>query len=148
MLDAREHLAPQILGGRLKVVDYLRIWADEEGDTHLEEVTLERVVNPAEHGVAELWVSPGVSVDRMQFLNVQALDQVPAEHQAPRRQFVVFLDGWVKITTSDGDSRTLPAGSVVFADDTEGKGHVTELEPGSRRVLQIPLDFAGDREAT
>ena len=121
-------------------MDYLRIWADDSGETHLEEVTLDRVVNPAERGVAELWVSPALSVDRIQFLDVQALDQVPAEHQAPRRQFVVFLDGWVSITTSDGDSRVLPAGSVVLAEDVEGKGHVTELEPGLRRVLQIPLD--------
>ena len=123
-------------------MDYLRIWADEHGETHLEEVTVERVVIPAERGVAELWASLGVDVDRMQFLTVQAVDQRPAEHRAPRRQFVVFLDGWVRITTSDGDSRTLPAGAVVLADDVEGKGHVTELEPGARRVLQIPLDPA------
>lgn len=118
----------------------MRIWADGDGETHLEEVTLDRVVNPAERGVAELWVSAGVDVDRMQFLTVQAIDQVPAPHQAPRRQFVVFLDGWVRITASDGDVRTLSAGGVVLAEDVEGNGHVTELEPGVRRVLQIPLD--------
>lgn len=123
-------------------MDYLRIWADDEGETHLEEVALERVVSPAERGVSELRVSPGIGVDRMQFLEVQAIEQVPSEHQAPRRQFVVFLDGWVRITTSDGDSRTLPAGGVVLAEDVHGKGHITELEPGVRRVLQIPLDPA------
>ncbi|HBU01395.1 MAG TPA: hypothetical protein DEB20_02345, partial [Acidimicrobiaceae bacterium] len=90
--------------------------------------------------VAELWVSPGVNVANMQFLTVQAVDQVPAPHNAPRRQFVVFLDGWVRITASDGETRTLPAGSVVLAEDEHGKGHITELEPGVRRVLQIPLD--------
>jgi len=121
-------------------VDYLRIWADEDGESHFEDVTLDRVVTPAEKGVAELWVSPGVDVDRVQFLTVQAVDQVPAAHNAPRRQFVVFLDGWVRITTSGGETRTLPAGSVVLAEDEHGKGHVTELEPGVRRVLQIPLD--------
>ncbi len=122
------------------VVDYLRIWADADGESHFEEVSLDRVVNPAEHGVAELWVSPGVDVANMQFLTVQAVDQVPAPHNAPRRQFVVFLDGWVRITASDGETRTLPAGSVVLAEDEHGKGHITELEPGVRRVLQIPLD--------
>ena len=121
-------------------MDYLRIWADEDGESHFEDVTLDRAVNPAERGVAELRVSPGVDVDRVQFLTVQAVDQVPAAHNAPRRQFVVFLDGWVRITTSDGETRTLPAGGVVLAEDEHGKGHVTELEPGVRRVLQIPLD--------
>ena len=126
-------------------MDYLRIWADADGETHLEDVSMERVVSPAERGISELHVSPGVRVDRMQFLEVQALDQVPAEHRAPRRQFVVFLDGWVRISTSDGDSRTLPAGGVVLAEDVHGKGHVTELEPGIRRLLQIPLDVEADR---
>lgn len=125
-------------------VDYLRIWADADGETHLEEVSVDRVVQPAERGVAELWVSNGADVDRLQFLDVQALDQVPAPHRAPRRQFVVFLDGWVRITASDGESRMLPAGSVVLAEDVDGKGHVTELEPGIRRVLQIPLDRRED----
>lgn len=130
----------RVADGRLVLVDYVRIWADENGETHLEEVALERAVHPAEKGVAELWVSAGAAVDRLQFLDVQAIDQEPAPHRAPRRQFVVFLDGWVRITTSDGDSRLLPAGSVVLAEDTVGSGHVTELEPGVRRVLQIPLD--------
>lgn len=121
-------------------MDYLRIWADDDGETHFEEVTLDRVVNPPERGVAELWVSPGTQVDRLQFITVQAVDQVPAPHNAPRRQFVIFLDGWVRITTSDGETRTLPAGAVVLADDVDGKGHVTELEPGIRRVVQIPLE--------
>ena len=121
-------------------MDYLRIWADESGETHLDEVTPDRIVTPAEHGVSELWSSLATSVDRIQFLDVQAVDQVPAEHRAPRRQFVVFVDGWASITTSDGDSRVLPAGSVVLAEDVVGKGHITELEPGVRRVLQIPLD--------
>ncbi len=125
--------------GRLAAVDYLRIWADESGETHLDEVTDGREISPAEHGVSELHVSPGHPVDRVHFLEVQAVDQRPAEHRAPRRQLVVFLDGWVRITTSDGDSRTHPAGSVVLADDVEGKGHVTELEPGTRKVLLLPL---------
>jgi hypothetical protein len=121
-------------------VDYLRIWADDDGESHLEEVTLDRVLFPAAAGVVELHVSDGIGVDRMQFLEAYAADQKPDWHCAPRRQFVVWLDGSVRITTSDGDSRMLPAGSVVLAEDLEGKGHVTEHEPGARRILQIPLD--------
>ena len=34
------------------------------------------------------------------------------------------------------------AGSVVLAEDVAGRGHVTEHEPGVRRILQIPLDPA------
>ena len=52
----------------------------------------------------------------------------------------MFLDGWVQLTVSDGDSCRLPAGSVVLVDDLHGKGHVTEHEPGVRRVLVIPTE--------
>jgi hypothetical protein len=118
---------------------HVRIWADEMGESHFEDVTLDVTVSPAEPGVAELWVSDAVDVDRAHFVSVQAFDQRPDWHCAPRRQFVVFLDGWVRITVSDGESRELPAGSVVLVEDLVGKGHVTEHEPGERRVLLLPV---------
>jgi hypothetical protein len=121
-------------------VDHVRIWADAEGDSHLEWVVSAREVARAEPGVAELHVSAARRVDRLQFVTVAARDQQPDWHRAPRRQFVVFLDGWVQLTTSDGDGCRLPAGSVVLVEDLHGKGHVTEHEPGERRVLVIPLD--------
>ena len=116
-------------------MQYLRIWADEEGETHLEEVTLPTTVS-----LAELWVTLGVPVDRVHFLTVRAHEQSPDWHCAPRRQFVIFLDRWVRITASDGEVRTLPAGSVVLAEDLAGRGHVTEHEPGDTSVVLIALD--------
>ncbi len=123
----------------MTTAQYVRIWADGAGESHFEEVILDVSVSPVEPGVAELWVTAGVDVDRAHFVTVQAVDQVPDWHCAPRRQFVVFLDGWVRITVSDGESRMLPAGSVVLVEDLVGKGHVTEHEPGERRVLLLPL---------
>jgi quercetin dioxygenase-like cupin family protein len=119
-------------------VDYLRIWADEDGASHLEEVTLERRVHPAEPGVAEIWQSDALGVSALHVVTVKASDQRPDWHCGPRRQFVVFLDGWTRITTSDGDERRLAPGSVVLVEDLHGRGHVTEHEPGDRRVLVIP----------
>jgi hypothetical protein len=121
-------------------VDYLRIWADDDGESHLEEVATDREALPASAGTTELRVGAGVPADRLQFLDADADEQVPDWHLAPRRQFVVFLDGWARITASDGDTRLLPRGGVVLAEDLHGRGHVTELEPGVRRILQIPLD--------
>ena len=118
---------------------YVRIWADGAGESHLDDIALDVSVSSAEPGVAELWVTAGVDVDRAHFVAVQAVDQAPDWHCAPRRQFVVFLDGWVRITVSDGESRVLPPGSVVLVEDLVGRGHVTEHEPGERRVLLLPL---------
>ena len=120
-------------------MDYLRIWADGDGESHLEEVTLDHVVAPAEPGVAELWLSEATAVDRVQFVTVHASDQIPDWHCGPRRQFVVFLDGWVEVRVSDGASHRLAAGGVALVEDLHGRGHVTTHEPGLRRVLLLPL---------
>jgi len=123
-------------------MDYLRIWADDEGVSHFEEVTLEFDVLPAEPGVAELWWSRGVDVDRVHFLTVKAAEQRPDWHCGPRRQFVTFLTGWAKLTAGDGEERVLPAGSTVLVEDLTGAGHMTEHEPGDQRVIVVPLDPA------
>ena len=121
-------------------MDYLHIWADEDGVSHFREVVLPHDVLPAERGVAELWWSEGVAVDRLHFLSVRAGTQSPDWHCAPRRQFVTFLTGWVRLVAGDGEERVLPAGSTVLADDLAGTGHITEHEPGDQRVLVMPLD--------
>ena len=121
-------------------MDYLRIWADAAGESHLERVTLARSHALPEPGVAGLWLSDPATVDRLQFVTVEAAEQRPDWHRGPRRQYVVFLDGWVRITTSDGDVQHLAAGSVALVEDLRGRGHVTEHEPGVRRVLIVPLD--------
>ncbi|HEY6531758.1 MAG TPA: hypothetical protein VIY72_05610 [Acidimicrobiales bacterium] len=121
-------------------MDYVRIWNDAEGESHLERVVTGRTLAPAERGVAELLVSRAFPADRLQFVTVHADAQEPDWHTAPQRQFVVFLDGWVRLTTSDGEACRLPAGAVVLVEDVAGKGHVTEHEPGEHRVLVIPID--------
>ena len=82
---------------------YLRIWNDAEGESHFEEVRRPVRVQAAEPGVAALHLADPVPVDRAQFLELDGDAQDPDWHTAPRRQFVVFLDGWVRIEVSDGD---------------------------------------------
>ncbi|MGZ8762078.1 MAG: hypothetical protein ACXW2Y_01995 [Acidimicrobiia bacterium] len=119
---------------------YLRIWADIDGESHLDDVTLAEELAPAEPGVAPLVVSAAVEVDRVHFVTVRAGAQSPDWHTGPRRQLVTFLTGAVTIETSDGDRRELPAGSTVLVEDLVGRGHVTTHAPGDQAVLVIPLD--------
>ena len=121
-------------------MDYLRIWADDDGVSHFSEVELPIEVLPAEPGVAELWWSEAVPIERLHFLTARGGTQSPDWHCAPRRQFVTFLTGWVRLVAGDGEERVLPAGSTVLAEDLSGTGHVTEHEPGDQRVLVMPLD--------
>jgi hypothetical protein len=49
------------------------------------------------------------------------------------------LTGEVEFETSDGDIRRLPPGSVVLAEDTTGKGHISRHPPEGQLVVHIAL---------
>ncbi len=55
-------------------------------------------------------------------------------HNPPRRLLVLWLTGEVEFETSDGDIRRLAAGSVVMAEDTTGKGHISRHPPEGQLV--------------
>src|SRR4051794_9484077 len=44
-------------------------------------------------------------------------------HPAPRKQYVIHLDGEGIITASDGEVRTIKAGEIMLVEDVNGKGH-------------------------
>ena len=62
-------------------------------------------------------------------------------HPAPRRQYIVNLDGAVRITASDGESRVIGAGEVFLVEDVSGKGHLSQAVDGKfRHSIFIPID--------
>ena len=62
-------------------------------------------------------------------------------HTAPRRQIVVLLTGSIAIEASDGETRQMHAGDLLFAEDTTGRGHRTRTLGGvTRTSLFITLD--------
>ena len=121
---------------------YLRIWADDDGVSHFEDITLRVTEAGGEPGVPRLTVADAGPVGRVQIVDIDP-DFEPGWHTAPRAQFVVFLTGWARLVAGDGQVRELPAGSVVLAEDLHGDGHVTSHEPGKQRVLVIPKGTEG-----
>ena len=62
-------------------------------------------------------------------------------HTAPRRQYVVNLEGEVEIEVGDGTKRILRSGDVLHAEDTTGQGHISRAVAGKpRKSLFITLD--------
>ena len=62
-------------------------------------------------------------------------------HPAPRRQYVINLDGAMQITASDGEVRTIGTGEVLLVEDTSGKGHLSKAVAGKmRRSIYVPID--------
>ena len=62
-------------------------------------------------------------------------------HPAPRRQYIINLDGGVQITASDGEARVIKAGEVILVEDTTGKGHLSKSVGGQmRRSIFVPIE--------
>ncbi len=118
-----------------RLMDIVRIYADEAGESHVEDLSVEMVERGLGGRMSDLWAATGVI-----FREVDA-DYDLDWHNAPRRQLVVNLTGSVEIETSDGTVRRMEAGSILLAEDTTGKGHLSRNPSGeSRRCLFVALD--------
>ncbi|WP_444910865.1 cupin domain-containing protein [Microbulbifer sp. TRSA005] len=58
-------------------------------------------------------------------------------HCAPREQFIFYLEGEVKITTSSGEQHIFRAGDILLAKDLCGEGHVSETLIPGRAVIAV-----------
>lgn len=47
-------------------------------------------------------------------------------HRAPRRMWLIVVQGAAQVTASDGEVRRFGLGSVLLMDDAAGKGHITQ----------------------
>jgi quercetin dioxygenase-like cupin family protein len=111
-----------------------RIYADAEGESHFGELEIALMDRGAIGSLSE-----EVSVTGVIFReNEPGYDY--DWHTAPRRQFIVLLDGEIEIEVSAGDKRRFRGGDVLLVEDTTGKGHRTRhVIPQRRRSLFLPL---------
>jgi len=111
-----------------------RIYSDANGESHFEDITIPLKSN-GEIG----FLSDEEPVKGIIFREVEASYDFDF-HNAPQRQYIVLLDGGVKIETSLGDVRTFATGDILLVEDTTGKGHKTKnVENKTRRSIFITL---------
>jgi len=96
------------------------LYEDEQGESHWRDIQVEwtemTVGGPAssrQHASGVIFREMPVTYD---------LDW----HVAPRRQYVIHLNGDAQITASDGVARTIKAGEIVLVEDVKGKGHLSK----------------------
>lgn len=119
-----------------------RLYTGDDGISHFEDVDID-LEDYGEMGqISGLWRGPGVIFRQV------AGDYDLDFHVAPRRQLVVNLTGSVEIDTGE-EARVFEAGSIMLAEDTTGKGHVSRNVDGQpRSCLFVPLaDGVGERSA-
>jgi hypothetical protein len=104
----------------------LRIYADEDGESHFEEVEFAfqqaDFVPPA----------PPVLMTAFESATSYGFELVHPGwrgdwHPVPQRLLAVYLSGAGTMQASDGEIRDLQPGTILLAEDTSGKGHISEV---------------------
>jgi hypothetical protein len=125
----------------------LRIYADEQGESHFEDVefAFEQTdfVPPA----------PPVLMTALQSASSYGFELVHPGwhgdwHPVPQRLLAVYLSGAGTIEASDGERRDIAPGTILLAEDTTGKGHVSEVTGAEEMlvlILMLPDDQRIDR---
>ena len=111
----------------------VRVYTGDDGESHFEELDL-----PYEQ-VAAAERTAMQSATGIQFRRTPPGDLMDY-HIAPRRQYVITLEGQAEIGLGDGTKRIFNAGDVLLADDLTGRGHTTAVYGDKSRVsIAIPL---------
>jgi hypothetical protein len=110
-------------------MEITRLYTGDDGQTHIEYLDISdqkwSELQPAT-GIAFRSQPPGHFIDW---------------HPAPRRQYVITLDGEMEIGLADGSVQRFGPGHVTLAEDVTGKGHTTRVVGDKPRITAtIPLD--------
>lgn len=116
------------------MVRYTRVFSDEKGDSHFEDVNVPLHKQGAIGALSDPLLAKSVI-----FREVEPGYDYDF-HTAPQRQFIILLDGAIEIETSLGAKRKFVAGEILLVEDTTGKGHRTKnLIAEKRRSVFITL---------
>lgn len=111
-------------------MSFIRLYSGDDGETHIEEMTLE-----SHPSLKELQQNVGIS------FRESAVDSFSDWHHAPRRQYVITLQGEVEIGLGDGSVHRYGPGHVTLAEDLTGKGHTTRNIGSVTRIsATIPIE--------
>ena len=113
---------------------YFRIFTDADGESHFEDLEVQTDQPSNGSTLSELIPATGV------IFRQSPSDQFIDWHPAPRRQFVITLSGRAEVEASDGEIRQIGPGTIMLAEDTTGKGHITRgIGNEDRLSIFIPL---------
>ncbi len=111
-----------------------RLYTGADNQSHFEDVEI-----PLKEGGAAGRLSELVKATGVIFRETSGAYNL-SWHTAPRRQYVVMLDGDVEIEIGDGTKRVFRTGEIFLAEDTTGQGHISRAVDGKpRKSLFIPL---------
>lgn len=101
-------------------MQFVRMYTGDDGQTHFEDI-------PGQFKITDIAQRSDIQdTGGIQFV-YQPPGHVIEMHPAPRRQYVITLQGQAELILGDGTSRLFIPGDVVLAEDITGEGHITKV---------------------
>lgn len=119
---------------------YVRMYADNMGDSHFEDVEVEMSLVNFSPPTPPMGVSSSMPSMNVVFADTP-VGWYGEPHPVPQRLFIIYLAGEMETTVSDGEMRRFGPGSVVLVEDTSGKGHASRVL-GNNNVLAVMVQLA------
>src|SRR5262249_41468165 len=128
-----------IAGGRVtdERVTCLRIFADANGETHMEDVDIALQPRKLFKDNPPLRLSDNFAASWCNICHVPSGMHEVDWHNPPQCLLVLWLTGEAAFETSDGGIPRLPAGTVVPAEGTTGTGHIARHPPKVSLVVHV-----------
>ena len=120
---------------------YVRLYADESGESHFEDVEIALVPVDFAPPAAPLNIAQCFPTAQSRWVGAPVGWDGQKPHPSPHRQIFCLLQGECEVTVSDGNVRRFAAGSVLLLEDTWGKGHSTRVT-GQEDVLVFSVALA------
>jgi hypothetical protein len=120
-------------------VKILRLFADDAGESHFEDVDI------AFEEVDDYFKNtPPVLFSSFESAAQYGFERVPPGwvgdwHPAPQRILAIYLSGEGEIQASDGEVRPISPGTMLLAEDTTGKGHRNRITSSSEVEMVLVM---------
>ena len=124
----------------MEAITGIRIFADESGQSHVEELRIELHDIDATSSVPSVQMASPIALSQARF-SVMPPGFEADWHPAPRRQYSLHLSGELEVEVGDGEVRRMVPGSIVLIEDVSGQGHRTRVvgeQPVVGVFLQLP----------
>jgi hypothetical protein len=119
--------------------NYTRLFADDTGESHFEDITVELVLADFAPSAPPMGVSSPLAATQSAFIGGPA-GWTGDWHVSSARNLFVVLSGEWEIEASDGISRRFSSPDVLLAEDTSGKGHRSRvISPEDSLALVVQL---------
>ena len=104
-----------------------RLYSDKNGESHFEDIDIPLKDGGDIGSLSEIFPVTGL------MLRENPGDYKYDWHPAPRKQYIVMLEGLLEVEVSDGETRIFPPGDILLVEDLDGKGHKSRVPDGKPR---------------